>query len=36
MVHIGCAIQKVEAEEARTAWELYDEVLSLEQGLDDA
>lgn len=36
MVHIGYAIQKVEAEEARTAWELYDEVLSLEQGLDDA
>lgn len=27
MVHIGYAIQKVSPEEARTAWELYDEML---------
>ncbi|MCW9013512.1 MAG: HypC/HybG/HupF family hydrogenase formation chaperone [Gammaproteobacteria bacterium] len=31
MVHIGYAIQKVEPEEAQTAWELYDEMLRLEQ-----
>lgn len=31
MVHIGYAIQKVEAQEAQTAWELYDEMLQLEQ-----
>jgi len=30
MVHIGYAIQKVEEEEARTAWQIYDEMLSLE------
>ena len=36
MVHIGYAIQKVEPEEARTAWELYDEILSLEQDQNDA
>jgi len=33
MVHIGYAIQKVQAEEARTAWELYDEMLRREQQL---
>ena len=32
MVHIGYAIQKVAEEEARTAWELYDEMLSKDQG----
>ena len=31
MVHIGYAIQKVEPQEAQTAWELYDEMLRLEQ-----
>lgn len=36
MVHIGYAIQKVEREEAQTAWELYDEMLRLEQEQDDA
>jgi len=36
MVHIGYAIQKVEPEEARSAWELYDDILSLEQEQDDA
>lgn len=31
MVHIGYAIQKVTAEEAKTAWELYDEMLRLDE-----
>jgi len=31
MVHIGYAIQKIEPQEAQTAWELYDEMLLLEQ-----
>ena len=31
MVHIGYAIQKVHPEEARTAWELYDEMLQRDQ-----
>ena len=31
MVHIGYAIQKVLPEEARTAWELYDEMLRRER-----
>jgi len=30
MVHVGYAIQKMTAEEARTAWELYDEALAME------
>ena len=28
MVHIGYAIQKITAEHARSAWELYDEMLA--------
>jgi len=28
MVHVGYAIQKMSAEEARSAWELYDEMLA--------
>jgi hydrogenase expression/formation protein HypC len=32
MVHVGYAIQKMTAEEARSAWELYDEMLRLENG----
>ena len=31
MVHIGYAIQKMSAEEAKTAWELYDEMLRLDE-----
>jgi len=27
VVHLGYAIQKITAEEARTAWELYDQML---------
>jgi len=30
MVHVGYAIQKVSEEEARSAWQLYDEVLAME------
>ena len=29
MVHVGYAIQKMSEEEARSAWELYDEMLAL-------
>ncbi len=28
MVHVGYAIQKISEEEARSAWELYDEMLA--------
>jgi hydrogenase expression/formation protein HypC len=28
MVHVGYAIQKVTPQEARSAWELYDEMLA--------
>ncbi len=30
MVHVGYAIQKMSEEEARSAWELYDEMLAAE------
>lgn len=30
MVHVGYAIQKMTSQEARSAWELYDEMLGLE------
>lgn len=32
MVHVGYAIQKMSQEEARSAWELYDEMLAAEAG----
>lgn len=32
IVHVGYAIQKVTAEEAATAWEVYDEMLAAESG----
>ncbi|MBD3617996.1 MAG: HypC/HybG/HupF family hydrogenase formation chaperone [Chromatiales bacterium] len=32
MVHVGYAIQKMTEEEARSAWEIYDEMLALEGG----
>ena len=32
MVHVGYALQKMSAQEARSAWELYDEVLAAEAG----
>jgi hydrogenase expression/formation protein HypC len=30
MIHVGNAIQKMSEEEARSAWELYDEMLALD------
>ena len=30
MIHVGYAIQKMTDEEARTAWEIYDEILAAE------
>lgn len=32
MVHVGYAIQKMSEQEARSAWELYDEMLGQLQG----
>lgn len=32
MVHVGYAIQKMSQEEARSSWELYDEMLAAESG----
>jgi hydrogenase expression/formation protein HypC len=32
MVHVGYAIQKIEAQEARSAWEVYDAMLATEAG----
>ncbi len=34
VVHVGYAIQKVTAEEAETAWQIYDEMLAPEAGRD--
>lgn len=34
MVHVGYAIQKVSAQEARSAWELFDQMLAAEQSPD--
>ena len=36
VVHVGYAIQKVTPQEARSAWEIYDEMLALEDNLPDA
>jgi hydrogenase expression/formation protein HypC len=36
MVHIGYAIQKISAEHARSAWELYDEMLATVAEAPDA
>jgi hydrogenase expression/formation protein HypC len=30
MVHVGYAIQKITPQQARSAWELYDEMLAME------
>jgi hydrogenase expression/formation protein HypC len=32
MVHVGYAIQKMTSEDARSAWEVYDEMLAAEAG----
>jgi hydrogenase expression/formation protein HypC len=31
IVHVGYAIQKITAQEARSAWELYDQMLAADQ-----
>lgn len=36
MIHVGCAIQKITPDEARTAWELYDEMLAADSLLQEA
>lgn len=36
VVHVGYAIQKITPREARTAWELYDQMLAGESGEDDS
>ncbi len=33
MVHVGYAIQKMTEQDARGAWELYDEILAAESGV---
>lgn len=34
MVHVGYAIQKMSEQEARSAWELYDEMLAAESATE--
>ena len=34
LVHVGYAIQKVSPQEARSAWELFDQMLAAEQATD--
>ncbi len=36
MVHVGYAIQKMTEQEARSAWEVYDEMLAAEAALNSA
>ncbi len=36
MVHVGYAIQKMTPQDARSAWELYDEMLTASNGQSDA
>ena len=36
MIHVGYAIQKMTKEEAQSAWEIYDEMLAAEQGIEPA
>lgn len=36
MVHVGYAIQKIADHEARSAWELYDEMLDAQDSHNDA
>jgi hydrogenase expression/formation protein HypC len=36
MVHVGYAIQKMTEAEARSAWEVYDEMLAAEEAVDAA
>ena len=36
VVHVGYAIQKISPQEARSAWEVYDQMLAAEAGRSDA
>ncbi len=36
IVHVGYAIQKMTEQEARSTWELFDEMLALEAAMPDA
>ena len=36
MVHVGYAIQKMTEQEARSAWEIYDEMLAAEAAVNGA
>ncbi len=36
VVHVGYAIQKISPQEARSAWEIYDQMLAAEAGSADA
>ena len=36
MVHVGYAIQKMTEAEARSAWEVYDEILAAEEAVNAA
>lgn len=36
MVHVGYAIQRITEQEARSAWEVYDEILAAEAAITDA
>lgn len=36
MVHVGYAIQRMTEQEARSAWEVYDEILAAEARASDA
>jgi hydrogenase expression/formation protein HypC len=36
VVHVGYAIQKVSPQEARSAWEIYDQMLALQDSPPDA
>lgn len=36
MIHVGYAIQKMTEEDARSAWEIFDEVLTLEDQAEPA
>jgi hydrogenase expression/formation protein HypC len=36
MVHVGYAIQKITEQDARSSWELFDEILAAEAALSNA
>ena len=36
LVHVGYAIQKISPQEARSTWEVYDQMLTAEAGSPDA